>query len=556
MTTVTTSSSLSKEELEHLKILMDPVTWAKVYLSWTARDYQIEPLRATAKHKLNVFRMGRRLGKTEVTCVSILWHAFTQPNKKPVRSKAEDQYNILIVTPGEAQIKLIFDRLHQLIAASPVLQACIARDIENRIEFTNGTIITGLTAGSKSNTGAQNTRGQRADLIVLDECDYLQDKDINNLINIRNEAPERIKIIAASTPTGKRAAFFRWCTGAPHNGWMEHYAPSTVNPEIHKVNPDTGLTYLEELRQELSALAFEQEVMANFGEEASGVYRKVDIDAAIELGRQLGLTYWHNQSPERRGPRVLGVDWDKYQSGVCMASVEFDYELGKFIPFHAEEVPRTQFTLDTAVNRILELDALHNYDYIVVDRGYGEYQVERLSQLLNARQKGSYKKLIDISLSEKIPVRNPVTRQIEMAHIKPWIVNQSVLQFERHMIAFNPRDTKMIEQFENYRVVSIGADGRPTYTDKNEHFVDAVNFAIYGLIMKFTDVAKAKPGTAIASLPKPLVDTPVQNRDLEKEEPKKLKKPVAIGFISIGMGGGRSSGRGGRIGSMPSRRRI
>lgn len=245
----------------------------------------------------------------------------------------------------------------------------------------------------------------------------------------------------------------------------------------------------------------------------------------------------------------------KYQAGVSMVSVEFNYELGKFIPFHAEEVPRTSFTLDNAVNRIMELDALHEYDYIVVDRGYGEYQVERLSKLLNERQRGSHKKLIDISLSEKINVRNPVSRQVESVHIKPWIVNQSVLQFERHMIALNPRDTKMIEQIENYRVVSISNDGRPTYTSTNEHFVDALNFAVYGLVMKFTDIARAKPGTLIAPLPKPLVETPTQDRNLGHEEPKK-KLPLGVGFIASSMGRGRGDGRGGRVGAMPSRRRI
>lgn len=530
---------------------MDPVLWAKVYMSWHARPYQEGPLRSTADNKLNVFRMGRRLGKTETQCVTILWHAFTQPNKKPVTNATEDQYNVLIVTPGEAQIKLIFDRLHQLIAASPILAACVTRDIENRIEFSNGTVIKGLTAGSKSNTGATNTRGQRADVLVLDEVDFMSESDITNLVNIRNEAPDRIRIIAASTPIGKRESFYRWCTGAPKNGWREHYAPSTVNPEILKVNPDTGKTYLDELREELPTVRFLQEVMAEFGEEAGGVYRKIDLDAAVELGRKLDLVYANSVSVPRKGPRVLGVDWDKFQAGVCMASVEFNYELGKFVPFHAEEVPRTQFTLDNAVNRIMELDALHNYDYIVVDRGYGEYQVERLSKLLNERNKGSHKKLMAISLSEKIDVRNPVTRQIESVHIKPWIVNQSVLQFERGMVALNPNHRKMIEQFEGYRVIKIGVDGRPTYNKENEHFVDAVNFAIYGLIMKFTDVAKAKPGTAIAALPKPLVETPVQDRSTESEEPKK-KMPVGVGFVSVGSRHS-SVGRGGRAG-MPSRR--
>src|SRR5690606_25275812 len=109
------------------------------------------------------------------------------------------------------------------------------------------------------------------------------------------------KIIAASTPSGRRGSFYRWCTGAPENGWRQIYAPSTVNKELLKINPDTGKTYLDELKEELTELRFIQEVMAEFGEEQAGVYHKKHIDAAIQLGKDLGITYY--DAPfERRGP--------------------------------------------------------------------------------------------------------------------------------------------------------------------------------------------------------------------------------------------------------------
>lgn len=373
----------------------------------------------------------------------------------------------------------------------------------------------------------------------------MNESDITNLVNIRNEAPERIKILAASTPSGKRESFYRWCTGAPHNGWREHYAPSTVNQELHKINPDTGKTYLQELQEELPRIRFIQEVLAEFGEEEGGVYRKVDIDRAIQMGRELGIRYVDGPFP-KRGPRVLGIDWDKSQAGVSMVSVEWNYELGKFVPFHAEEIPRTEFTLDNGVKRADELDQMFEYDYIVVDRGYGEYQVERLTQLLNARNPGSHRKIIAITLSDKINVRNPVTRRVESAHIKPWIVNQSVLQFERGLVALNPDDRRLIEQLQAYRVVSISADGRPTYSKKNEHFVDALNFALYGLIMNFSDITKVRPGTAIAAIPKTFGDPGESQREIEP--PSKKKVVGGVGLVSVKS----TYGRGG-ISRLPRR---
>lgn len=147
-----TASSLS-ESLEYV-VMSSPALWAKVYLNWTCRDYQIEIMNQGKKSKSTVLRLGRRLGKTDSMCVLILWHAYTQINKGP-----NNQYDILIITPYETQVNLIFDRLHQLIDISPLLQGMISRDIHHRIELSNGTKIVGLTAGSRSGSGAANTRG-------------------------------------------------------------------------------------------------------------------------------------------------------------------------------------------------------------------------------------------------------------------------------------------------------------------------------------------------------------------------------------------------------------
>ena len=155
---------INDAELDLLAININPVKWSKIYLNWEARDYQELMLKSMRDKKLTTLRLGRRLGKSECMCISILWHAFTQPNKGP-----NNQYDILIICPFEEQVDLIFKRLKQLIDLSPELKASIKKDVHHKLTLHNGTVIKGLTAGSKSNTGAANTRGQRADLIVLDK---------------------------------------------------------------------------------------------------------------------------------------------------------------------------------------------------------------------------------------------------------------------------------------------------------------------------------------------------------------------------------------------------
>jgi hypothetical protein len=552
------SLGFTPEEIQMMQVYSDPVKWAATHLAWQARDYQHKILQTGAGAKQTVLRLGRRLGKTETMCVLIWWHAFVQPNKGP-----NNQYDILIITPYETQIDLIFKRLKEMLDMSPELKSSIKRDVHHQIELHNGAVIKGLTAGTKSSSGAANTRGQRADIIVLDEVDYMGEDDITNIINIRNEAPERIKIIAASTPSGRRASFYKWCVGSPNNGWKEVYAPSTVNPEILKVNTDTGKTYLEELKEELTEIRYIQEVMAEFGEEEAGVYQKKHVDQAVELGKKLDIIYQQGESrAAKRGPRILGVDWDKYGSATNMVGVEHIDELNVFAPFVRAEIPRTEFTYDNAVKKIIELNALHDFDYIYVDAGHGEMQIEQLKLYGHEHpESGLHRKVVRVNFSEKVKVRDPITKIRESKDIKPFMVNNTVLLFERGQFAFQPGDKSMIKQFEDYHVERFGTNGRPVYTSENEHIHDCIILAIHGFTMKYNEMFKVRHASMIGKIDAfQKARVPVKVRDGEEETPIAVVdgKPKASTMLSglrfLGVQPGRSAGSGRRSTGAPTRR--
>lgn len=553
-----TGETFTEEELHYLAILDKPKFWAAETLKWFCRDYQEPMLQEMADSKRTVLRLGRRLGKTETMCIMILWHAFTQPNKGP-----NNQYDILIIAPYEEQVDLIFKRLSQLIDMSGDVNP--SRDIDKHIELPNGTVIHGITAGSKSGSGAANTRGQRADLIVLDEMDYMGESEITNIMNIRNEAPERIKMIVASTPSGRRDSYYKWCVGATKtyaqddeltkqnggrvtynvkmkpwktladgsyelnqlgdkmregNGWTTIHAPSTVNPELLKVNPDTGLTYIEELRLDLTEMRFIQEVMAEFGESISGVFLKKHIDIAISHGERLKLDYAKKKGDRvKKGPRILGVDWDKRKADTNMVGVEWDPQEELFIPFFRKAIPRGEFTYSNAVDAIKEAHYDFDFDYMMIDAGHGEYQIEQLHIWADKYQKGLAKRIIRLNLSEKVKVMDPITKKMESNHIKPFMVNNAVLMFEREMVALAPKDRDTIVQFESYEVKSWGSDGRPTYTDENEHILDCIVFALYGFTKYYDDILKVTKSAAVRTINQPLdrMRSDIKDRDIQKE---------------------------------------
>ena len=518
-----TQFNMAKNEALEYIVTDNPILWAKVYLDWEARDYQFAILTEGKKSRKLVLRLGRRLGKTDDMCVLILWFAYTQYNKGP-----NNQYDIIIATPYETQIDLIFKRLHQLIEVSPLLGSLISRDVHHNICFNiNGVTsnILGLTAGANNATGGANsTRGQRADVIILDECDYIGSNQVTNILNIRNEAPERIRLICASTPSGKHEEYYRWCTGASKkyyptqddiknnrftgykidekavgegNGWTEIYAPSNVNKELLKINPDTLQTYLEDIRDELSEMRYVQEVMAEFGEEELGVYQKKYIYEAIKEGERLNYKYITKWSKEDREAylkrtqgqciRILGVDWDKYAAATNMVCMEFDRfhqdAEGRIVPLFKMlfriEIARSDFTYVNAMNKIIELNDEYKFDWIAIDRGYGEVQLEMLHKYgLEHEETGLADKVIGYQFSQKIEVTDPYTRKKDSKDLKPFMVNNSVNLFEKGKIVLDPKDKTMIQQLEEYRVKSISASGKPIYTDENEHAIDSMNLAL------------------------------------------------------------------------------
>ena len=518
-----TQFNMAKNEALEYIVTDNPILWAKVYLDWEARDYQFAILTEGKKSKKLVLRLGRRLGKTDDMCVLILWFAYTQYNKGP-----NNQYDIIIATPYETQIDLIFKRLHQLIEVSPLLGGLISRDVHHNICFNiNGVTsnILGLTAGANNATGGANsTRGQRADVIILDECDYIGSNQVTNILNIRNEAPERIRLICASTPSGKHEEYYRWCIGASKkyyptqddiknnrftgykteekavgegNGWTEIYAPSNVNKELLKINPDTLQTYLEDIRDELSEMRYVQEVMAEFGEEELGVYQKKYIYEAIKEGERLGYRYITKWSKEDREAylkrtqgqciRILGVDWDKYAAATNMVCMEFDRfhqdADGRIVPLFKmlfrKEIARSDFTYVNAMNKIIELNDEYKFDWIAIDRGYGEVQLEMLHKYgFEHEETGLADKVIGYQFSQKIEVTDPYTRKKDSKDLKPFMVNNSVNLFEKGKIVLDPKDKTMIQQLEEYRVKSISASGKPIYTDENEHAIDSMNLAL------------------------------------------------------------------------------
>ena len=483
--------------------MADPVIWARAFLRtnnpktkklepWTARDYQEEMLRCNDTRI--VYRCGRRIGKSETMIVGGLHKAYT--NK---------QFRVLYVTPYETQVNLIFMRMRELIADSPLLKSQIVRMINSpyMIEFANGSTIMGFTTGASSGSGAASVRGQRADWIYMDEIDYMGELDYSTVAAIAGERAD-IGITASSTPTGKRGVFYRMCMD-PSFGYTQFFHPSTHNPNWCQEMED-------QFRAELTEIQYEHEILAEFGTEEAGVFDKEKLDAAMrreyylynELspteqkalessGRYPERLIYDEFNPAPYNPfRCLGVDFDKFQAGSSILVLDYDVKTRCFKVMKRIEVPRGEYSLDNAVNWIIKVNKIYNPSWIFCDRGYGDYQIERLHIYGDEHpETGLRNKVVGYQFKESLEIMDPVTKEIRKEPVKQFMVNQLSLDIERERLILSPFDEVLHKQLVDYEVDHVSSSGMPVYTSKDEHFVDALGLAHLAFVLKFPDITAA-----------------------------------------------------------------
>lgn len=415
-------------------------------------------------------------------------------------------FRVLIVAPYENQVRNIFNRLNELIDLSPILkQELISRTkTPFAISFKNKSSILGFTTGASSGNEGASIRGQRADYIIIDEADYMQNADFDAVLAIAAERRD-IGVCISSTPTGARKRFWQCCTDRKL-GYTEFHFPSTCSPEW-------CAEMEEEFRATLSPSGYVHEVLAEFGAEDAGVFNKDKIDAAscIQCYAYQPLTTTQKYKVEQQQMavenyippdnfegvyrptvlRTMGVDWDKYQASSSILILDFDPMFNKFRVIRRIAVPKAEYSYDSAVNLIVDLNKLYMPSWIYVDRGYGEYQIERLH--IHGEQhpeSGLKHKVKGWQFSQTLPITDPITKMQVNEPVKQFMVNQLSIAFERDRIMLSPFDELLSKQLVNYSVERIGSNGKPIFTNKDEHFVDTLGLAYLAFVLEFPDIAK------------------------------------------------------------------
>ena len=87
-----------------------------------------------------------------------------------------------------------------------------------------------------------------------------------------------------------------------------------------------------------------------------------------------------------------------------------------------------------------------------------------------------------------IDVVDPITFETNREPMKPFMVNQLAIAFERERIMLSPFDEVLHKQLIDYSVERISQSGQPVFTSENEHFVDALGLAYLAMVLEFKEL--------------------------------------------------------------------
>ena len=511
---------LSEDELLELKAIFSPVDWFRANVhdpeTYTERWYQSLTLSCSARNK--VLRLGRRCGKTFSIVMDLIFRIATA--SRPI--------NILVAAPLVTMIHEIekaFKALSRVLEQENFITKSRATPTLE-MTFFNGSVLQGIT----TNDGGKASRGKKADIIWLDETDYMDRKAIEAIEAIKLDNPN-VEMFITSTPKGEGNLY----EFAQQENVKEFHYPSYVIPHYNDAID-------QDLRGKLSEIGFTQEVIALYGLDQDSVFQQHFIEDSYELY----IPEFYNESfvlnNRDRFIVIIGVDWNHDNNGTRIIVVGYDKIADRFFCVEKKKIAKVNLTQELSVNMVVELNRKYNADHIICDEGFGIGQVSEL----RVRGKEQYGKVPanhpDIKLTKTesvqfgatLEIRDPTTYETLKKRTKQYIVELAQKLLEAKRLALDPaNDSELIMQLKNYSIIKTGMRGN-VYKAKDkkigDHDLDGYMLALYMFDKVYGDYITPKAYEHISMMP---------NSNTESYDPSRtVQKDVAL-FSSSNLSGKR-----------------
>lgn len=476
-------------------------------------------------------------GKSVVFDADCLWWASAYPMVRMLEEKSEKMkpFRVLIFCPYETHVRELWNTFSKLIGDSALLKQQILKirtSDHHLIEFkgqdgNKGSTIEGFTIGVSSSNQGTSIRGLTGDLIFIDEMDFIPPEIIEQVIIPITTSSHNTRLRVCSTPSGSRSKFFYYCKNSEKLGWFHSHIPSwhpdnsnwLSIEEAKRKNLPVYESHEFQVKQTTTSASFEREYGAEFGEEDGGVYKPKFIDRSlVNYGRYINLEDpdifdpEFDQNPEHK--YIIGVDWNTFKNGGHIVVVEFcttptyvqyfddqkkldvtiDFT-GKYRLFYRRGIKSQEATQRLTRQEIFRLLTHYKIDYIYVDYGAGDTNIEELTLLGKDRPELHIaEKLVVIDAGAVVEHYDHILQRHVKKRNKFMMVNISVLSLEEGMIVLPKEEdvpARLVGQMRSYLVKNITTRGEPSY-EGPDHILDAFNLAIYGFQQKFGSLLVSK----------------------------------------------------------------
>lgn len=407
-----------------------------------------------------------------------------------------DNVKVLVIAPRKSHVDNLIGNLRDYIRMNPILANSVVRDVDSpyvEIKLNNGSRLRAFSSGTASGAEGLTVRGQDADLIILEEADFLSDKDLSTIVAILNTHPG-VELWASSTPSGARRHFWRWCLHTPT--YKEFYYHSNKHPDWDQMEESIKLEYAGKPDD------YDHEIAAIFGEQSVGVFQNAFVDRALteyiyeEQTRQEGWTY------------CVGVDWnDTY--GTEIVTTGYDPR-GRWRVVDVENVPKTEWTQLKSMEAVVKTNAKWLPAYVYIDKGHMGTQHELLRKYgydMIARDPTdpacALKDIVKtFEFGSNLDMHDPMTKQPIKKYAKAFLVENTVRRFEENTIQISTYDNTLKQQLLNYIISHRTPAGRPVYDlleeSVGDHRLDAFMLSLVAFKLEMSLFSKPTFSSHIA----------------------------------------------------------
>lgn len=476
------AGAFSKEELDIMSVTIDPVIWCKAELNWEPYFYQSEYISCTSYKK--ILRTGRQLGKSTCVAADILHKCFTKKD-----------FKVLVLTPFGPAIEEIFTIIREHIDNSNNLRNSIVSDIKNpqTIKFANGSRIVGYPITPGDTKAVNKIRGQRANMVYIDEADFIDPGHMQVILPIANKLETYVTM--TSTPKGTKTIWTSLITNK-NSGYKEFWYALPERPDW---SPDFSAQ-----QSVFGQAGYTREYDAEITASAKGVFRKDLIDASIEMYDMNQILPFNSDSTVK----ILGIDWNKGAGAhiVLVGRYKEKFKLLKKWVINPDEFKQTE-----AVNRVIQINSEWAPDFIYIDEGYGDVQYEML--LKYGMQNPSSKlntKVKKVNMSQKIEIKNPKDGSIEKKWAKGFMyLNMAKLLQDNLLILPRSEDTNsvlddsvasavgIIQQMREVELKKSSSVARAQFVAPIDHTITAYGLALLGFTLNYSVYIKHDYNSAV-----------------------------------------------------------